>query len=199
MPEQHLPRLAHQRSYFSLSWTHKSDVQLSSNQIPIWGQLACCKCRHSHCPLQESSSVKPSRMRGTPALQCRATEQSGFSVWDIQQNAPSWHFFTMSALSSSVAYKQAPSATPHVSKRCLIEHITSYTPGKRHTDISHLSPWPKKQHDPWLPSSGQSLSSCIPLWWRKPWPTASLFGAATCKKNPTPPSILCLEGQSRPL
>lgn len=157
------PRLACQRSYFSISWTHRSAVQLNWNQVPIWGQLPCCKCCHSHCHLQKSSSVEPSRMRGTLALWGRVMEQGGFSVWDIQQNPPSWHFFTTTTSCSSLAAcKWAPSTTPHVSKRHLVEHITSYTPGRCSTDISHLSPWPTSNRIFDSQAVAQSLSSSIP-------------------------------------
>lgn len=66
-------------------------VQLNCNQILCRDQLPCCYSLH---PFQERFSVESYRTRGTAALWGRSTEQGGFSVWDIQENPPSWHFFT---------------------------------------------------------------------------------------------------------
>lgn len=178
-PEQHLPRLAHQRSYFSLSWTHRSDVQLNCDQVPIWGQLLCSKCCHSHCPLRESSSAKPSRISGTPALQGRATERGGFSARDTQQNAPSWHFRTSALPSSLVACKQALPQSLVWAKDASrsTSHLTPQG------DAAQISPMAKQATGSLNPKQWPKPQFIHPTWWRNPWPTASLFGAATCRKN----------------
>lgn len=77
--------------------------------------------------------------------------------------------------------------------------IASHTPGRRR----YLTPVPTaKQATGSVTPKQRTKASAHPSRMMEEAPTHSLrtlFGPATRKKNPTPPSVLCHEGQSRPL